>query len=500
MPAYPRYQSKAAFTTQAPSAEAPLDNSGEIAQKVGETIGGTVQDISLKWSNAVDTIQKTVSQANFETGLADIQNRAQNDPNYNNSDQYYKEIEKLKNDSLHGFSSTTAQTQMGIELGYKAKVGQIQVQNLYKKKMIDIGQASTLQLIDKEINNPTDSSLPNIQKLLNIQVSAGLLDHKDAYVLLQKANKELGVNRVNQDLYKATTPEEVDAIAKGITSGAYERGGVSIEPDKKKALLDIAESAKKNTEKKIEAQQTEAITQNRMETLVDISSGKTPIDSLNMKEIAEYDPEFAGSLTKVKDFMVNYNPKLPAKEQSMSAAGLLSVSHVKQMKNYAKSITDTFLQDDNKSLSDFVLRELNKKGDGLTSSVKLAAFVNLAALKAKANNPQDQGSADAAHRFSAIKAAVNFLQASNPYLFPQAVSEFIVKDFLGGASSYQQVMEEARNVLRDKIIERYKSAAKLPSLPNKIVDGEASVEDVSAGSTDLTDGTSSGDYADAPSD
>lgn len=494
MAEFPRYQSKGALTTQTPSVQAAEDTSGQVLQKVGE-VGATLQDAALKWGNAVDTIQKTTATANFKSGLLDITQRAQNDPEYNNSDQYFKEIDKLKTDNLKGFSSKAAEAEMAINFGYEAKVGQIQIQNLYKKKMIDVGQASTLKLIDSEVNNPNDSSLTNIQKLLNTQVASGLIGHEDAYKLLRKANEDLGVNRVNKDLYQAQTPEEVDAVTQKITDGSYEKGGVTMDPDKKKSLLDIADRARTNTEKKIQAAQVEALAQNRMETVTGIASGKIPLESINMKDVAEYDPQLAGTLTKVKDFMVNYNPKLEPKEQALSSAGLMSTSHVMQMKSYARSITDTFLQDDNAKLGEFVLRELDKKGDGLTPSVKIAAFVNLAALKAKINNPQTAQDASSGERFNAIKAGIKFLQASNPYVFNQTVSDFVVKNFLSGATSNKAVMAEAKSALKDRIIDAHPQIAKLPSMPNKIVDGEASVEDLQSGENDLKEGQN-GSYAD----
>jgi hypothetical protein len=495
MPEFPRYESKGSLTTRQPSAMAVEDTSGQMIEKVGE-VGQTIQKETLKWSNAVDTIQKTTSEANFKMGLLDIQQRAQNDPDYNNSAKYYQEIEKLKTDSLKGFSSKMAENEMAINLNYQGKVGQIQVENVYKKKLIDVGQTSSMRLIDAEVANPTDGSLDRVRAELGRQIQAGVFDRKDAYILERKANDDLGVNRINRDLYQAQTPEAVDEVTSRITSGEYEKGGVTIEPDKKKSLLDIAERARTNTEKKIQAQQVEAMAQNRVETFAGIASGQIPIDSLNMSELAEYDPQLAGALTKVKDFMVDYNPKLPANQQSLSSAGLLNTQQVMQMKSYARSITDTFLQDDNQKLGEFMIREFEKKGDGLTSSVKLAAFANLAALKSKVNNQKTKEDAGAGQRFSAIKAGVKFLEASNAYLAPQAIGDFVVRNFLSGSVAEAAVMQEAKSVLRDAIIDRYKSVSKLPTLPNKLVDGEASVEDLQAGLNELNDGDSSGDYAD----
>lgn len=501
MAEFPRYQSKGALTTQVPSVGAVGDTKGQQTEAIGK-VGQTVQDTSIKWVNALDTVQKTTATANFRTGLAEIQQRAQNDPNYNNSDQYMKEIEKLRTDNLKGFASKTAETETALNFGYESKVAGIQIGNIYKKKMIDVGQASTLSLIDNETSNPTPNSLSNIKSLLNTQVQAGIIGHTAAYKLQEKANNDLGVNRISKDLNQAKTPEDVDAIKQAITSGGYEQGGVTIDPKKKESLLKIANTAEKNAEKRVSAQEAEALVQNRMETITGLASGKIQSENLNLTDIAEYDPQLANTLSKVKDFLVNYNPKLSPEEQQnpLNSAALATPSEKTRMRNYAKSITDTFLQNDNQKLGDFVLRELEKKGDGLTPSIKLAAFVNLAALKSKVNNQQQAPDAEAAARFNSIKAGVKFLQASNPYLAGDAISEFVVKNYLSGSTNEKKVMEEARAVLKDKILDRHQSVAKLPSLPNKIVDGESSVEDLQSGNNDLKDGTFSGDYADTNSD
>lgn len=196
---YDRYESKATPTTQQPSAFAPEDNTGEAVQKIGAQTGEAIQAASVKWTNAVDTIQKTTAQANFKSGMLDITTRAANDPNNNNSDQYLKEIEKLKTDNLKGFASKTAETEMALNFGYESKVGQAQIQNIYKKKMIDVGQANSMKLIDMEVNNPTENSLPNIQAELNKQVSAGIFSHEAAYKMYQDSEQKVKFNTFLQD-------------------------------------------------------------------------------------------------------------------------------------------------------------------------------------------------------------------------------------------------------------------------------------------------------------
>ena len=210
MPSFPRYESKGQLTTQTPSVSAPADTEGQVTEQAGKVVA-TATDDAVKLANAWDTVQKTTATANFKTGMLDILQRAQNDPDYNNSDQYFKEIEKLKTDNLRGFVSKTAETETVLNFGYEANVAKIKIENLYKKKMIDVGQASTLKLIDAEVNNPNENSLGNIHTLLygadgtnekpmpGSQVGDGLIDRKDAYKLIQDSEQKLKYNSFLQD-------------------------------------------------------------------------------------------------------------------------------------------------------------------------------------------------------------------------------------------------------------------------------------------------------------
>lgn len=198
MAQFPRYQSKEQINIQAPSVAAPQETDAQMMEQAGK-VGGVVQDAALKWSNAVDTIQKTTATANFKSGMLDITSRAQNDPNYNNSEQYFKEIEKLKADSLKGFSSKAAEAEASINFDYDGKVGQIQIQNLYKKKMIEVGQISTMKLIDAEISNPNKDSFSEINRILNDQIKAGIYSREEAYKVYKASIKTIGAFDVAND-------------------------------------------------------------------------------------------------------------------------------------------------------------------------------------------------------------------------------------------------------------------------------------------------------------
>lgn len=184
MPPFPRYQSKGQLTTQKPAVDAVANTDAQISETRAQ-MGQAVSENSLKWVNALDTIQKTTALANFKTGMADIQNRALNDPNYNNSEQYYSEIKKLKDDNLKGFSTKTAETEMALNFGYESQVGSIQVENIFKKKALDMGRASTLRLLDQESSNPSPNMESNISGILSAQIDKGIFSHEEGYKLEQ---------------------------------------------------------------------------------------------------------------------------------------------------------------------------------------------------------------------------------------------------------------------------------------------------------------------------
>jgi hypothetical protein len=233
MPSFPRYESKGALTTQTPSVGAVEDTSGKIAAQAADTLT-KVQDTAVKWDEAFKTIQDTVFKGNTKVALADVKARAEVDPDPNSLPKYLDEIDKIGTDNSKGLH---AGSQAFMEWGFDSKIAKIELGATFKKKQIDVGHAATLKLVDAEVENPTDGSLPRIQSLLQTQVSKGLINHEDAYKLEEKANRGLGINRVNNDLFNAQTSEQVDAVKQNLQSGAYEKGGVTIDPKEKVQML-----------------------------------------------------------------------------------------------------------------------------------------------------------------------------------------------------------------------------------------------------------------------
>ena len=199
MPQFPRHESERQLTTQQPSVLAAGDSQGAILEKTAE-VAGKATDLAVKWANAVDTIQTTTAKANLKGGLADILARAEADPDYNAHDKYAQEIDKLRMDSGRGFASKAAEANAGIEFDYDAKIAKIQLGATFKKKMVNVGQAATLKLLDMEVTDVRPDFEKRIIGILGKQVAAEVYGPKEAYELQQKYVKQGKYNAFLIDL------------------------------------------------------------------------------------------------------------------------------------------------------------------------------------------------------------------------------------------------------------------------------------------------------------
>lgn len=193
MPDFPRYQSQRDLSTRQPAFLSTEDRSYQATESLGK-LAGQAQDIAAQWQTHTDNIQKTAALANFKTGMLDIQNRAANDPDFNNSNRYYEEIDKLRENSLKGFSSKQSQAEMALELGYQSTAGRIQIENTYRKKIVKVGQASTISLME------TANSPEEIAAIAEASVANQLYDPKDAMVLQDKYTKQWRDSQFYNDL------------------------------------------------------------------------------------------------------------------------------------------------------------------------------------------------------------------------------------------------------------------------------------------------------------
>lgn len=213
---YDRYDSKGTPTTQKPFADAPLDRTGEVMGKMGAALGEQVQDLSMKWIQASDAIQKTTAQVNFKAGMLDIQQRAENDPDPNNSAIYQQEIEDLRSRSLKGFTSKQAETEMALDLGLESDTGKIQINKIFKNKFIDFGRAKSREGLDQIVADPRPENQKAINEYVDEKVNSLMFSAEEGYKLKKEYND---LNKTG--MFLSELNRDPSAAEKGLSSNKY---------------------------------------------------------------------------------------------------------------------------------------------------------------------------------------------------------------------------------------------------------------------------------------
>lgn len=248
MPEFPRYESKNKLTTQAP---APQLNDPHASGKIAEAqaqVGGALESMAFQWSDSLNTIQKMEATEKFKTGALDIVQRASEDPDYKNLSKYQKEVNDLKNESLKTFSFPGGKMQAEPDFNLETKSLEIQLNNIYKKKAIDVGQTSTLQLLDSEIQNLSPGFEGRIKSILANATAAQLFDNKGAYELekqyISKGRYNAFLNDLNTDPNIAgqnlsNNAYQLDAAQLAKAKKAYTLGTKKFEQMRKQSQLDL---------------------------------------------------------------------------------------------------------------------------------------------------------------------------------------------------------------------------------------------------------------------
>ena len=207
MPNFPRYKSTAGISDQPSSAQASLSTEGDVAMananKFGKSSGelmGAVSDLSGKLMGVFDRAQRNTAELNFQTGLLDIKQRAENDPDYNNSAEYFKEIRKLHDDNLKGIGLPSTRGELSAKFGLQGRMAEIDIDNTFKKKGIDQGRAARLTMYDNLVANPQEGFEKTLEDDMAEQVESQLFGHVEGQKLVKDYIKQGKSNMFRIDL------------------------------------------------------------------------------------------------------------------------------------------------------------------------------------------------------------------------------------------------------------------------------------------------------------
>lgn len=169
--------------------------------------------MSEGWLKALSTTQITVAQRNFKVGMAQLLANAQSDPDYNNSERYYKDIEKLKTESMKGIKLPGVRSRMEMELGYESQIGRIQIESVFKKKAIDAGRAASRDLLETyssegdiegikgEIEKQRQSNLFSKEDLVKLEKSYTAKAKKNMFAMDLQNDPSVAEDRLSKNEY-----------------------------------------------------------------------------------------------------------------------------------------------------------------------------------------------------------------------------------------------------------------------------------------------------------
>jgi hypothetical protein len=136
--------------------------------------------MATQWQKASDTMQLTHGKTAWDTGTAQILTKAQEDPDYNNSQTYMDDLKKVKDSALEGFTNKGLQKTFALELDRDLQLGYLQIDNIYKKKQVNFHKNVTLPgLVDNWVGKKAAGHNPQLdselQSVIDAQVASGFI-------------------------------------------------------------------------------------------------------------------------------------------------------------------------------------------------------------------------------------------------------------------------------------------------------------------------------------
>lgn len=212
MPTFPVYNSSK--NIQPMLAEPVRDEAAQPFQDQQKVLGA-VQDVTQKWSDAHDVMQFTEAKAKHEIAVADIEARANADPDFKNSKKYIDELNTAKQNSLMGIDNKGVANKAAMEFDLSNQISGIKINSDFNQKQIKFNKvmASTSldALLKKKLAAPTPAAANQFQKeideLLQANIKSGTLSYAEADKMLKDSQK----TTVQYEIYNDPSTQEKDS-------------------------------------------------------------------------------------------------------------------------------------------------------------------------------------------------------------------------------------------------------------------------------------------------
>ena len=428
MPQLPTYNSQERIS---PQTTAPIQTgAAQRATAVSGPILDAATEINKKWQEANDVIQYTSAKASYETSMADILNRASNDPDYNGSDKYFKEIDKAKKDSLKGFSNNQLAQRTGFEFdnsGYETK---LKVENVFRKKQLDFAGVELtrgLDVLSLKVSNASSSEEAKkynreINTLLDMNIRSGVITREQAEKQLKETKEKSVSYEISNDPSLETKSSPVlQELQKG-DNGRYSfLDSIQREKAVKEARQKINENKQYATEVKVDS---------RLQVLNDFANGK--IDWKNsddlIRQLTIKDPELGEAIKKGTDTLF-----IP--DQNEEA--------------FVEATKKVFSASTKEEVSTYLMNVLNANGNKEIGRERLAILINSATERAKElKTSHDSQPITPSPKQIEISSAVKTLIINSNPLFSTAN---LIVNFFKNLSSGSSPQESQVNAVKTEV-------------------------------------------------
>jgi len=195
MPQLPRYDSQGKLYGDQP--EAIQTGATKNLEAVGKTLG-VMEDVAVKWKNAMDTMQSTVVKATMEESMALRMAEAAKDTDINGEDRMIKQLEQDKETAMKGVKDPLLQKKLGFEIDHANNLAAIKLRNIYGKKKIAVGEEAAYRRIDTQVNNIVYAENDE-QRLAAKQQIEAIVDEQIAGGIFALGDKDKIVNKAVKD-------------------------------------------------------------------------------------------------------------------------------------------------------------------------------------------------------------------------------------------------------------------------------------------------------------
>lgn len=194
MPDLPVYNSNKNID---PQLQEPLRDEAVQPFKDNAAIIETAQKIDDQWNAANDTMQYTEAKAKHGIQIADVQNRAASDPNFKNSPQYYKELQKITQQATVGIENSQVAERANAEFQYDAGIASLKMQNDFRQKQMAFNLVNVKTSVDTLLQSKLAAATPaeaqnyqtQMDTLIQANIASGVLSPKEAETLVSNSQK-----------------------------------------------------------------------------------------------------------------------------------------------------------------------------------------------------------------------------------------------------------------------------------------------------------------------